>query len=212
MVKRSNEDWLADLRSDGEIREAALTDLRKQIAAGLPFALSRWLPPDDPRFSALADEVTQDTILRVLDHLDSFEGRSQFITWVYKIAVRVALTELRRTKWREVSLDEMLEGQDAQDQPQEIADQDAAVENSVEKRETLTLLNRVMTEALTVKQRQALTAIAIEGLPLEDVARRMGTEKNALYKLIHDARIKLKSYLEKQGVSSTELIAPFEEK
>ena len=211
MAKRSNEDWLTDLRSDGTRREEALADLRGHIAAGLPFALSKWLPPDDPRFAALAEEVTQDTVLRVLDHLDSFEGRSQFITWVYKIAVRVALTELRRTKWREVSLDEMLEGNQPDEQPHEIADLNADVENSIEKRETMLLLNQVMLDALTQKQRTALMAVAVQGLPLEDVARQMGTEKNTLYKLIHDARLKLKTYLKKQGLSPTEMMAPFEE-
>ncbi len=98
---RSNESWLSDLRSEGSLREAALTDLRNVIQHGLPYALSRWLSPNDPLFTPLVEEVTQETLLRVLDQLDTFEGRSMFTTWVHKIAVRIALTELRRKRWQD---------------------------------------------------------------------------------------------------------------
>ena len=101
MPVRTNETWLADLRDNGQARELALEDLRAIIQKGLPFALSRWLSPDQPQFNALVEEVTQETLLRVLDQLDTFEGRSQFTTWVHKIAVRIALTELRRKRWRD---------------------------------------------------------------------------------------------------------------
>ena len=61
------------------------------IRHGLPYALSRWLSPEDPLFTPLVEEVTQETLLRVLDQLETFEGRSMFTTWVQKIAVRIAL-------------------------------------------------------------------------------------------------------------------------
>ena len=105
MSKRTNEQWLTDLQTSGAIRDDALADLREIIIAGLPYALSKWLSTGDPKFEALIEEAAQDTLLRVLDKLDTFEGRSQFTTWVHKIAVRMALTELRRRKWRDVSLE-----------------------------------------------------------------------------------------------------------
>lgn len=55
-----------------------------------------------PTFSAPGrGSKTQETLLRVLDQLDTFEGRSLFTTWVHKIAIRIALTELRRKRWRD---------------------------------------------------------------------------------------------------------------
>ena len=111
MPTRTNEAWLSDLRNNGTEREAALEDLRAIIQKGLPYALSRWLSPDEPQFNSLIDEVTQETLLRVLDQLGTFEGRSQFTTWVHKIAVRIALTELRRKRWRDASLDELTENE-----------------------------------------------------------------------------------------------------
>src|ERR1041384_6162689 len=122
MPPRTNEAWLSDLRSNGPEREAALEDLRTIIQKGLPYALSRWLSPDQPQFSSLVEEVTQETLLRVLDQLDTFEGRSQFTTWVHKIAVRIALTELRRKRWRDSALDELVENEDVPPPPGLLAD------------------------------------------------------------------------------------------
>ena len=210
-MHRTNEDWLTDLHAAGEQRETALSDLHVIIIAGLPYALSKWILPEDPRFSALVEEVTQETILRTIAKLDTFEGRSQFTTWVHTIAVRIALSELRRAKWREVSLDEMQQGNDPEDEAREMPDQGQSVEKSIENKEMMHMLQQVMLHELTDKQRKALMAVAVQGMPLEEVARRMGTERNALYKLLHDARLKLKKHLEKNGLSPLEILAMFEQ-
>lgn len=210
-MHRTNEDWLTDLQAAGEQRETALTDLRAIILAGLPYALSKWILPGDPRFSSLVEEVAQETILRAIAKLNTFEGRSQFTTWVHTIAVRIALTELRRAKWREVSLDEMQQGNDPEDEAREMPDQSQSVEKSIENKEMMHMLQQVMQQELTEKQRKALMAVAVLGMPLEEIARRMGTERNALYKLLHDARLKLKKYLEKHGLSPLEILAMFEQ-
>lgn len=80
MPKRTNEQWINDLQVEGGQRESALADLRQVILTGLPYALNKWIPTNDPRFASLAEEVAQDTLLRVLDRLSTFEGRSQFTT------------------------------------------------------------------------------------------------------------------------------------
>jgi RNA polymerase sigma-70 factor (ECF subfamily) len=58
-----------------------------------------------------------------------------------------------------------------------------------------------MDEELTDRQRTALMAVALQEMPLEEVARRLGTERNALYKLLHDARKRLKRRLAEAGLS-----------
>ncbi len=78
--------------------------MRALILRGLPYALAGKLDPNSPQFEALAEEVAQETLLKVLAHLDTFEGRSLFTTWVQKIAVREALGELKRRRWRDVPL------------------------------------------------------------------------------------------------------------
>jgi RNA polymerase sigma-70 factor (ECF subfamily) len=212
MAMRTNEAWLADLRANGDPRNMALEDLRSIIQKGLPYALSRWLPPDQPQFNALVEEVTQETLLRVLDQLDTFEGRSQFTTWVHKIAVRIALTELRRKRWRDSSLDELTENEDTPPPPGLLADSHAGPETSAERADMLVRVRRIIDEELTDRQREALILLGVKDIPMEDAARKLKTNRNALYKLLHDARVRLKSRLSMEDISPTEVLALFEQK
>jgi RNA polymerase sigma-70 factor (ECF subfamily) len=210
LAERSNRQWIADLSEPGEAQENALSDLRDIIVRGLPYALSNWLTPSDPQFDSLSQEVAQDTLLRVLDNLHTFEGRSKFTTWVHKIAVRIALTELRRKRWRDVSLDELTESSPGQGPLGVLAAPEAGPEVAAEQSDMIEHLRRVIEEELTDKQREALIATRIHGMPMEEVARRMGTNRNALYKLLHDARQRLKSRLEEEGLSPEDVLAAFE--
>ena len=212
MPPRTNEAWLSDLRNDGSAREAALEDLRVIIQKGLPYALSRWLSPEQPQFSSLVEEVTQETLLRVLDQLDTFEGRSQFTTWVHKIAVRIALTELRRKRWRDASLDELTENEDIPPPPGLLADSHAGPETTAERNDMLVRVRRIIDEELTDRQRQALILLGVQDMPMEDAARKLKTNRNALYKLLHDARLRLKRRLSAEDITPNEVLTLFEQK
>ena len=212
MATRTNEAWLSDLRAEGDAKNAALEDLRSVIQKGLPYALSRWLSPSQPQFESLVEEVTQETLLRVLDQLDTFEGRSQFTTWVHKIAVRIALTELRRKRWRDSSLDELTENEDIPPPQNLLADSKAGPETSAERADILERVRRVIEDELTDRQRQALILLGIQDMPMEDAARKLKTNRNALYKLLHDARLRLKTRLAMEEISATEVLALFEQK
>ncbi|GAB4467382.1 MAG: sigma-70 family RNA polymerase sigma factor [Anaerolineales bacterium] len=209
MQKRSNEEWLADLRAGGERQAQALEDLRAIILRGLPYAIAGRLNPNSPESEALTEEIAQETLMRVLEYLDTFEGRSQFTTWAHKIAVRAALTELRRARWREVPLPEMEMDEEDDTSYRELPDRKASPEEQVSQAEMMKRVNRIITEELTEKQRQALMAI-MEGFPLEEAARRLGTNRNALYKMMHDARVRLKKRLEKEGLTPQEVLSVFE--
>ena len=161
MAKRTNEEWLSDLQSEGERRESALADLRANLLTGLPYALSRWLSPSNPQFDALAEEVVQEALFRVLDHLDTFEGRSQFTTWANKIAVRLAISELRRQRWKDVSLDELLDNPDTPPPANLMEAPGISPETRSEQGEMLALVQRLIDTELTERQRQALVAIGV---------------------------------------------------
>jgi len=210
MSTRDNEKWLSDLRAEGETKEIALVDLRAIIARGLPFALSRWLSPSSPQFESLVEEVTQETMLRVLDQLHTFEGRSQFTTWVHKIAIRIALTELRRKRWQDSSLDEMVDNEEMPVSPRILEDSRATPEQIAERADMMTRVRRVIDEELTERQRRALIMLGMQGMPMEEAARRLKTNRNALYKLLHDARLRLKQRLHTEGLDAQEVLAAFE--
>lgn len=210
MDKRTNEEWVADLRAGGDRQALALEDLRAIILRGLPYAIAGRLNPNSPESEALTEEVVQETLMRVLEYLDTFEGRSQFTTWAHKIAVRAALTELRRVRWREVPLPEMEMNEDADTSYRELPDEQANPEEQLSRTEMMSRVNQIIMEELTEKQRKALMAI-MEGFPLEEAAQRMGTNRNALYKMLHDARLRLKKRLEKEGLTPQEILAVFEQ-
>lgn len=210
MDKRTNEEWLADLRAGGDRQAQALEDLRAIILRGLPYAIAGRLDPNSPESEALTEEVAQETLMNVLKYLDTFEGRSQFTTWVHKIAVRAALTELRRVRWREVPLPELTMDDEADSSYREMPDPQASPEEQVSRAEMMKRVNRIIMKELTDKQRQALMAVAMQGMPLEEAARRMGTNRNALYKMMHDARLRLKKRMEQEGMTPQEVLAVFE--
>jgi RNA polymerase sigma-70 factor (ECF subfamily) len=174
--------------------------------------LSRWVSPEDPLFAPLVEEVVQDTLLRILEQLETFEGRSMFTTWVQKIAVRIALTELRRKRWHDSSLDELLDTEGAPRSSRLMADRAPGPDAISEQADMIAHVRRILDQELTAKQREALVLLGIQEVPLEEAATRMKTNRNALYKLLHDARLRLKRRLKNEGLTAQEVLAAFERK
>ncbi|MEM7129739.1 MAG: sigma-70 family RNA polymerase sigma factor [Chloroflexota bacterium] len=199
----SNEDWLALLRNPEE--NNALDELRKILLKGLGHALRS-------RHELAAtdlEDFVQDALLKILDNLDTFKGESRFTTWAQKIAVRVALTELRRRRWQDTSLDGMVEKFEGDYMPKMFAAATAGPEDQAIRSSLMRTLKEAIEEKLTDKQREAMVAVRIHGMPLEEVAERMGTNRNSLYKLLHDARQRLQKELMSLGVSSEEILSAF---
>ena len=209
-VDRSNDEWRRDLKTPGHAQETALADLRVIVARGLPYALSKWLSPSDPQFEALVEETVQETLVRVLSYLDTFEGRSKFTTWVYKIAVRIAISELRRKRWKDTSLDDLISDNGDLEGLEIMAEPGPSPEDSTEQMELIEQVRRIIADELTEKQRNAIVAILIHGMPVDEVANRMEMTRNALYKLLHDARLRLKQRMAESGLSPADVLDSFE--
>ncbi len=208
MSQRDNDAWVGDLRNPGPKRDAALEDLRELLLKALPRGISKWLSTSNPEFDDLVKDTTQETLLRVLKHLDTFESRGQFTHWVYKIAVRIALNELRRRKWRNVSLD-FLQEEDDEKKAFQFPSLDPPLESNLMRKELMSLVQQIIEEDLTPKQRKVMLAVLIQDVPMEEVAERISSNRNAVYKLLHDARQKLKAGLEQAGHSPQELLEMF---
>ncbi len=204
MTERTNEEWLAALR--GPERDLALADLRAFLVQGLRYALAGRAKVDE----AALEDFVQDALLKILDGLHTFRGESRFTTWAQKITVRVAFTEMRRRRWQDISFDDVSGSPDTDFIPDTLADPSAGPETQAVQRQVLGTLRQLIATRLTDKQRQALVAIRVHGMPLEEVARRMDTNRNALYKLLHDARQRLKKELLAEGLTVQEVLAAFE--
>lgn len=205
MDRRSNEEWIAALTEPGPARQAALSDLQRLLVRGLGYALSKY---EDVHDSDL-DDFAQEAVLRIIEALDTFRGESRFLTWATKIAVRVAYTELRRARWRDVPLQATVETTEGEFIPQTYVSALPGPEELTLQRDVVAILNDAIAHDLTDRQRQAMVAVVLQGMPLAEVAQRMGTNRNALYKLLHDARQRLRSRLLERGVSVEEILDLF---
>ncbi|MEM6647088.1 MAG: sigma-70 family RNA polymerase sigma factor [Bacteroidota bacterium] len=195
----SNDEWVAALK--GPRRDRALAALRERLVRGLRAALAQRAPGST--IDTLVEDFVQEALLKILDNLDSFRGESRFTTWAQKIAVRVALSELRRKRWQDVALSDLTSSDDGSSDytPTVLSDHDLNPEEQTAQSMIVAQVEQVIAEDLSERQRQALTGVVIQGMPVEVVAERLGSNRNALYKLIFDARKRLRKGLEDRGLS-----------
>jgi RNA polymerase sigma-70 factor (ECF subfamily) len=201
-MERDNPTWLAHLRGTGPDQQAALSDLREALVRGLKRALAQRVSAGDE----FLEDVIQDALVRVLDGLPQFEGRSKFLTWALSVAINVAMSELRRRRWKDVSLDEVIA--DADTTPGRAVDREPGPDAQWEREAILDAMHEVIRNDLTTKQRAALLA-ELRGMPQEEIAQQLGSNRNALYKLTHDARKRLKRGLERAGFVAEDIRAAF---
>jgi RNA polymerase sigma-70 factor (ECF subfamily) len=190
-------DWVATLRAGGPAGDRALAELHALLLRAARFeALRRrgslpWIAAAE--LDDLVLQAADDALVAVLSRLDSFRGASRFTTWAYKFAIYSTAVTLRRRAWRdrEVSL--------APELWDVVPDRSGSPLQQVEDGELRTAL-RCGIESLTPHQRDVLVAVALEQVPVDVLAERLGTTRGALYKTLHDARRKLRAQLADQGL------------
>jgi RNA polymerase sigma-70 factor (ECF subfamily) len=203
----NNSEWITALNPP--VDEAALGELREIILRGLRASLAGRVSAD---LDQLTEDFAQDALLRVLDNLDSFRGDAKFTTWAQKIAINVAFSELRRRRWKNVSLQDMITTPDGDEYtPKILTDPSASPEGDVTIQNVMDIVYGLIETDLTDKQRDAIIAVLQGGIAMDEVAERMGTNRNALYKLIHDARKRLVRRLEETaGLSTDDVMSLFD--
>ena len=194
-VRRTDEQWVAQLRSQPPVA-AAVAELRDYLKRGMAGSLSARSDVDE----ADLDDFAQDAVIRVLDRLDSFRGDSRFTTWALAVAIRVAYTALRRRRWGDCSLDDAASS--VADTPAAASGGDPAAATA--RNDVLTALRAAVESELTTRQRTVILA-ELAGMPTTVLAEQLGTNPNALYKVHHDARMKLRQALEKAGFSESDV-------
>jgi RNA polymerase sigma-70 factor (ECF subfamily) len=212
MDTRSNEAWLRALRTDGRDRYDALEELRDYLLrAVLVYLRGRRHDLDDwtqEHARQFAEDVVQDALLAIDANLERFRGEAKFTTWAYRFAINAAASELRRLRYRDFSLEALeattlLRVYVREPQP-------ARPETIAGRRAMLALLGEIIERELTERQRVAVLAVYVEGHSIAVVAEEMETSRNALYKLLHDARQKLKAALEAEHISAGDILGYFE--
>ena len=189
----NDEAWINDLRSnDLMVRDDAARDLRDMLHRGLGKALSKRGRIDE----AFLEDVCQDACIKIIDKLGTFSGRSKFRTWAVTIAVRTAFSSMRQRDWHNVSLESM--SVDTEFQPGVAPDSPQKIDQESNQALLLKKLEELIGSELTQKQWLAIIA-ELHGMPLSQIAEKLGSNANSLYKLMHDARKKLRQSLEASG-------------
>jgi RNA polymerase sigma-70 factor (ECF subfamily) len=174
-LEHDDQAWIDGVRGT---QVAVVAELRDYLRRTLAKGFGRQLQDAD------LEDLTQECMLRVQQKIDTFAGQSRFTTWAATIAVNCALSELRKRRYQHVSIEEATERADW-----------SADAKAGDDEQRIARLRKGIAEALTERQREAIQA-ALGGLPLMELARRYAVSQGAVYKLLHDARRRLKHFLE----------------
>jgi RNA polymerase sigma-70 factor (ECF subfamily) len=190
-----DDDWVQRLSVPGPEHDAAVQRLHELMLRAARHQVAQMytsLPAlGGVRVEDIVRQAADEATVAVLAKLHTFEGRSRFTTWAYKCGILHAAVEVRRNMWRhrEINLDLLPEPYFAGASPEQI----------VEAGEFAAAVGRAIDGVLTRHQRGVVLALLVEGVPIDVLAARPGTTRNALYKALHDARVQLRKHLTATG-------------
>ena len=198
-VDPESREWLESLKSSGARRDDAIARLHAILVRAARFEIARRRPGlphlrgDD--LDDIANEAADDALMSVLRRLDDFRGASRFTTWAYKFALLETAVKLRKRAWQ---------GRELPLEPESwtlFASTGLQPDAAAEQGAVLAALQEAINDVLTPHQRRVLIALALNGVPIDVLADRLNTNRNALYKTLHDARRKLRKHLDEQQLS-----------
>jgi RNA polymerase sigma-70 factor (ECF subfamily) len=190
-VDSESQAWIERLTPGSPDLQAGIAELHSLLLKAARFEVSRrrvrlpHLRGDD--YDDLAQQSADDALLTVLRKLDDFRGESRFTTWAYKFALLEAATRLRSRAWqgREIPT--------VPDNRMPFAGCGSTAQEDLEMKELLAALKDAIATDLSIHQREVLVAVALNEVPIDVLAARLGTSRGAIYKTMHDARHKLRA-------------------
>jgi RNA polymerase sigma-70 factor (ECF subfamily) len=196
-LDRASRRWVDQLRIGHPRHDQAVESLHGVLRRIALFELSRrrheLRSVTGPEFDDLAQQAADDALVTVLGKLDEFLGLSRFTTWAYKFVVFEVSTKVARHAWRR-------QAPAAEELPWDELPDPATrrPEDSFEQRAQLDALSRAIGE-LTDRQREVFVAIALNDVPIDVVAAKLGTNRGGIYKTLFDARRGLRARMAAAG-------------
>jgi RNA polymerase sigma-70 factor, ECF subfamily len=175
----------AERELHGRLARIALTEVRRRSAT---------TPVTGPELDDVAHQAAGDAMLAILAKLADFRGESRFLTWAYRFVILEVSSKLGRHYWRNPPA--VLDAEQWERLPDRFG---IAPEQHATAAALLAELRRVVDEELTAHQRRIFVAIVVDGIPLDALSARLGLPRNAIYKVIFDARRKIRSDLVAKG-------------
>jgi RNA polymerase sigma-70 factor, ECF subfamily len=149
-----------------------------------------------------AEDVVQQTFQKAFIHLNKFQGKSSFSTWLTRIAINEALMLMRRGRGRrEIPVDDSNDHGVA-DSAMEVPDPSPDPETSYLRRERVQILSETLGN-LRPGMRKAIELRELAELSTEETAQRMGVSVAAVKARIFHARKKLREKLSRYRKSNS---------
>src|SRR5262250_3032241 len=186
-------EWPRVLAGTGPRREEALARLHGlllRIARGEVARRAPRLRLTGPELDDLAYQAAADALVAITGKLGQFRGESRFTTWAYKFVIFEVSAKIGRHP--AVPFD----SEDWDRLPDRFGFNPA---QQAEWRDLLAALHRAVDDKLTARQRQVFVAIVLNGVPLDTLVIELGSNRNAIYKTLFDARRKLRAALAANG-------------
>ncbi len=192
-LDQESADWLRDLAPGAARREATVGRLHALLLRVTRAEAARRRASLPERGAEEVDDLCQqaasDAVLAILTKLASFRGEARFTTWACKFAILEISARLRRHAWRErkIVTDETVW--------ETVPDRAPTALAALQGTETLALVRRAIHEQLSERQRLVFTAAVLQDVPIDVLAERLGSTRGAVYKVLHDARSRLRAIL-----------------
>ncbi|MFA7238410.1 MAG: sigma-70 family RNA polymerase sigma factor, partial [Phycisphaeraceae bacterium] len=125
-----------------------------------------------------AADLAQDVLLKAVQHIDGFKGDARFSTWLYRIAMNLSISQLRRNKVRATtSLDQPLGGGDGTEEQERSAlladEREPGPVQSVQQKERLDALAEAL-ERMDEELRGIILLRDIQEMDYQQIAEVMG--------------------------------------
>ncbi len=173
-------------------REAAYRELLRRYERPVFSLIYRMV-----RDRALAEDLAQETFIKVLNALDSYRPEYKFSSWIFKIANNAAIDQLRRRELDTLSLDGAPHARTADEVEAtalQAADRGESPLEELESRETGTAIEKAIAR-LRPEYRTAILLRHVEGRSYDEIAEIMDLPLGTVKTYIHRARLELRDYL-----------------
>ena len=190
-------EWLRVLAVAGPQRQAALARLHGNLLRIAQREVRRRAQPlriTGPEVEDLAYQAAADALMAITGKLGQFRGESRFTTWAYRFVIFEVSAKIGRHFWRHPPVP--LDAEDWDRLPDRFGFEPA---QEAEWRDLLAALRRAVDTELSPRQRQVFVAIVLNDVPLDALVLELGSNRNAIYKVLFDARRKLRSVLVANG-------------
>ncbi|RZT07611.1 RNA polymerase sigma-70 factor (ECF subfamily) [Kribbella sp. VKM Ac-2569] len=204
-VAGENQIWVRDLSGGGDQREVASRRLYEVLLRAARSEAARRaarLRLAGPELDDIAHQAAADALLTICGKVSTFRGDCKFTTWAYKFVIFDVAAKINRHFWQRANV--AFDDEDWERLPARLG---IEPESHAESRDLMNAVHRAVDEKLTAKQRVVFVALVLNGMPTDVLADQLGATHNAIYKMMFDARRKLRIALVEAGYLAEQQIA-----